>query len=103
MVLDAGFQSMVHPLLVDNMLNVLTMHGRPDLAYALMLQTAAPAWLAPLIESSNSHESQISLANAARAGELQSALASRGLSATLRGTRPVGSGIDVTISVRHGL
>ena len=70
MVLDAGFQSMVHPLLVDNMLNVLTMHGRPDLAYALMLQTAAPAWLAPLIESSNSHESQISLANAAPIGWL---------------------------------
>ena len=48
-------------------------------------------------------EFTVSLANAARAGELQSALASRGLSATLRGTRPVGSGIDVTISVRHGL
>ena len=70
MVLDAGFQSMVHPLLVDNMLNVLTLHGRPDLAYALMLQTATPAWLAPVIEGTNTDENQVSLANAAPLGWL---------------------------------
>ncbi len=70
MVLDAGFQSTVHPLLVDNMLSVLTLHGRPDLAYALMLQTATPAWLAPVIEGTNTDEAQVSLTNAAPLGWL---------------------------------
>lgn len=45
----------------------------------------------------------VSMANAAAAGELQLALARRGLSPTLRDTRPVGSGVEVSISVRRGL
>ncbi len=70
MVLDAGFQSPVHPLLVDRMLGVLTEHGRPDLAYALMLQTAAPAWLAPLIDGHTIDELPVSLTSAAPVGWL---------------------------------
>jgi len=70
MVLDSGFQSPVHPLLVDKMLSVLTEQGRPDLAYALMLQTAAPAWLAPLIDGRNLDEPPVSLASAAPIGWL---------------------------------
>ena len=48
-------------------------------------------------------EFTVSLANAGAAGELQFALARHGLSPTLRETRPVGSGVEVSISVRRGL
>ena len=68
MILDAGFQSVVHPALVDKMLRVLTENARPDLAYALMLQTASPAWLAPLTQGASLEQPDVSLTQGAPLG-----------------------------------